>query len=149
MSKPRALNMARVSLLLLLLLLVACGGQKHKEKGLEFRDWYVVKPVAGASNSVAYGTIRNTSPERVILARADFSCATDTALHETITSAGRARMLPLGEVGIDPGATVVFEPGHKHVMLTGLKDTGEQCPTVFSFSLGKIQFSMPLKVREK
>lgn len=141
--------MPRLCALFIVAFILCCGGQKHKEKGLEFRDWFVVKPVAGATGSVAYGRIKNTSAERMILTRAEFDCAGSTALHETIAADGRARMVPLGDIGIEPGATVVFEPGHKHVMLMGLKETGENCTASFSLSQTTVRFGVPVKAREK
>lgn len=141
--------MPRLLKALPLAFMLSCGGQKHVEKGLEFRNWFVVKPVAGATGSVAYGQIKNTSAERMTLAKADFNCAGSTELHETVTADGRARMVPLGEIGLDPGGSVIFEPGHKHIMLMRLKETGENCAAVFTFSQTTVQFNVPVKAREK
>lgn len=130
--------------------LVACTAQKHKEAGLLFRNWYVVKPYVAGGGSVAYGRITNESGQPRTLKGADFTCAAGTALHETTTTGDRVAMSGLSEVVIGIGETVVFEPGHKHIMLTGIKNADDQaCPAAFTLDSGRIQFPVPVKPREK
>lgn len=128
----------------------ACGGQKHSEGGLEFRNWYVVKPIVAGSGSVAYGNIRNKSGLVKTLTAADFACAASTALHETRVIGDRASMSPLSPVEIADGATVDFEPGHKHIMLGPIKaEATESCDVSFTLSGAAIRFKIPVKPREK
>lgn len=130
--------------------LIACAGQKHEEAGLLFKNWYVVKPYVAGGGSVAYGSITNTSTEPVTLKGADFACASGTALHETITTGDRVTMSGMAEAIIAAGGTVVFEPGHKHIMLTGIKNADDpMCSAGFTFHSKKIRFDVPVKPREK
>lgn len=128
----------------------ACSGQKHREGGLLFKNWYVVKPYVAGGGSVAYGMITNESANTQTLKGVDFNCAAGTALHETITTGDRATMSGLPEITIAAGESVVFEPGHKHVMLTGIKNTDERvCPAGFRFDSTRVQFEVPVKPRQK
>jgi copper(I)-binding protein len=146
----RMVSWLPTALLAGLLILFAGCGQRYTEKGLEFRDWYVVKPVVTGSGSVAYGAIRNKSGAAVTLTGADFACAASTSLHETIVTGDRVRMTPLPAMEIQDGAKLAFEPGHKHVMLGALKpETAETCEATFLFGATTAKFKMPVKPREK
>ncbi len=128
----------------------ACSRQKHIENGLEFRDWILVKPRIAGSGTVAYGSIRNTSASARLLKDVELACAESAELHETLTDGGRARMAPLGAPTIAAGETLVFEPGHKHIMVMRSKpDIGEKCDAVFTFDTATARFAMPVREREK
>lgn len=131
------------------LLLGACTQQKHREAGLLFRDWYVVRPVVAGTGSVAYGTITNEGAALQTLQKAVFSCAGGTDLHETLTDGGRARMVPLAAIKLMPGETLVFEPGHKHVMLQKLEMQTDSCEAIFSFDAVNVKLLIPLRDRQK
>lgn len=136
--------------LLLILTLFGCSRQKHWESNLLFRDWYVVKPVAAGLGSVAYGTITNEGISPQILKQAAFGCAASAELHETIETSGRMRMQALPAITLAPGETVVFEPGHKHVMLGQLKVPGdEKCEATLTFEAVSIRFTVPVRERKK
>lgn len=129
---------------------IACSRQKHVENGLEFRDWLVVRPIVPGGGTVAYGSIRNTSALPRTLSKVEFSCAESSDLHETLTDGGRARMVPLGRPVIGPGETLLFEPGHKHVMVMGTKaDLGKTCDAVFTLEAISARFGVPVREREK
>ncbi len=135
---------------LVLFLGTACRGQKHTEQGLEFRGWFVVKPVVAGAGSVAYGEIRNKSGAAKTLTGADFSCAASTTLHETIVTGDRVSMVPLPATEIPDGALLAFEPGHKHVMLGALKPEAQEfCEAKLVFGATAVSFKVPIKPREK
>jgi copper(I)-binding protein len=130
--------------------LMACTGQKHEEAGLLFKSWYVVKPYVAGGGSVAYGKIKNVAGTTRVLKGADFSCANGAALHETVTTGDRVSMTALPEVSLAPGETISFEPGHKHIMLSGIKNAADSdCAAGFIFDSGKVLFQIPVKSREK
>lgn len=130
--------------------LTACSRQKHVENGLEFRDWLVVKPIVAGSGTVAYGSIRNTSASPRTLKKVEFTCAESAELHETLTDGGRARMVPLGTPAVAPRETLLFEPGHKHIMVMHTKpDLAKTCDAVFTFDATTARFAMPVRDREK
>lgn len=135
---------------LALLILAACGSQKHREAGLLFKDWYVVKPVVAGAGSVAYGSITNEGAAPQVLKKVEFACAASADLHETLTDASRARMVSLPSVALAAGETVLFEPGHKHVMLQQLTVPAEEkCAVVFGFETAPVKFSVPVRERKK
>ncbi len=128
----------------------SCSRQKHSEDGLEFRDWLIVKPLVAGAGTVAYGTIRNTSPTPRILQKAEVTCASSAELHETMITGDRARMAPLGTPTIAAGETLVFEPGHKHIMVMGTRpDMGDACEVVLTLDAKPMRFKVPVGPREK
>lgn len=138
------------SAFLAVLLLFSCTGQKHREGGLLFKDWFVVRPVVAGGGSVAYGSIKNESGTVQLLKKAEFSCAGVTELHETITTGDRVRMDSLSTVPIEPGAVVHFEPGHKHVMLPKLTLPADgKCSAIFTFESAAVRFLIPVRERTK
>lgn len=76
---------------------------------------------AGVPMGVAYLSIANNGTEPEVLTGASSPAAASVQFHQTTISEGMARMRPLGEVTIAPGATVKFEPGGIHLMLVDLK----------------------------
>lgn len=147
------MNKAKLSLLgvtCVALAAIGCNRQKHSENGLEFRDWIIVKPVVAGAGTVAYGSIRNTSATPRTLQKVELACAESAELHETLTTGDRARMTPLGTPVIAAGETLVFEPGHKHIMVMRSKpDMGEKCDAVFTFDTTAARFAIPVRDREK
>ncbi|HNN01856.1 MAG TPA: copper chaperone PCu(A)C [Turneriella sp.] len=127
-----------------------CSGQKYTEGGLVFRNWYLVKPVAGATGSVGYGKITNTTASPVTLTAANLACAEKTMLHETRELSGRVTMVHLEAVQLKPAETIEFRPGQKHLMVSGIKgDIGERCDAMFEFAAQKIRFPMPVRERRE
>ncbi|MEM9433619.1 MAG: copper chaperone PCu(A)C [Pseudomonadota bacterium] len=90
---------------------------------------------------VAYLEISNSGTSAVELVGVKTSLAGMTMLHKTETDAnGVARMSHADDIVIEPGATVVLEPGGLHVMLMNLKDNlieGENYPATLVFSDGQ------------
>ncbi len=97
--------------------------------------------------SVAYGTIRNDQSVERHLVSVAFSCADSAELHETMAAAGRVSMQRLDAVIVPAFGSVSFEPGHKHVMVFGLK-TGADCRAKFTFGADEAAFVVPIKARE-
>ena len=75
----------------------------------------------GAKASAVYFIITNTgtAPDRLLGAAS--GAAAQAGLHKSETSGQLMSMTTVAAVAIAPGATVAFEPGGLHVMLTGLK----------------------------
>jgi copper(I)-binding protein len=90
----------------------------------------------GMSTGVAYLSITNSGTETEVLTGASSPAATSVQFHETSISGGMARMRPLTEIVIAPGATVRIEPGAIHLMLIGLKaplEAGKSVPLTLEF----------------
>lgn len=130
-------------------LLAGCGVQKYRERNLLFEDWYVAKPLMAGTSSAAYGSIKNEGNALQILESVSFACAAAAAMHESQTRDNRVQMAELIHVTLAPGAHVVFEPGHKHIMLGNTHATiGERCAATFTFTSGAIAFEMPVRERK-
>lgn len=139
-----------VPVFLAILLLWACGRQKHSEQGLLFNDWYIVKPMVPGGMTTAYGSIRNNRAEPVTLTGVKLACADKTELHETVESAGRMAMLPLTDVVIAAGETASFSPGKKHLMVSRpALPADEQCEATFMTNRATIRFFIPIRQRSE
>jgi copper(I)-binding protein len=97
----------------------------------------------GAQVAGGYLTIENrgTLPDRLISASTD--AAKKVEIHEIATNDGVMTMRPLdGGLIIEPGKTVPFGPGGRHLMFIGLATPlreGEQVPVALAFeSAGKV-----------
>ena len=95
------------------------------------------RPTApGTTIGAAYLVIRNagSAPDR--LAGASSPRAARVEMHESRVEGGMARMRPVAELPIAPGASLRFEPGGRHLMLVGLAGpliAGERLPLVLRF----------------
>lgn len=98
--------------------------------------------------TAAYGSIENTLATPALLKSITFDCAVASEMHETVETQGRVSMQKLGEIAIAAGASVKFEPGHKHVMLMGVRGLEEkQCLGHFIF--GAQAVALEISVNER
>jgi copper(I)-binding protein len=77
----------------------------------------------GATMLAGYATLKNAGDASVVVSGASSAEFGDISLHESVNENGVERMLPLGEVAVAPGTSVVFAPGGKHFMLMDPKRT--------------------------
>ncbi len=107
---------------------------------------------AGAPMGVAYLSITNqgTGPDALIGASSPASSGVQ--FHQTTISEGMARMRPLGEIEIPPGATVKIEPGGFHLMLVALKAplaAGKSVPLTLQFlRAGSVTVELSIEARD-
>lgn len=71
--------------------------------------------------TAAYFTVPNAGPDTLRLVAVEVDAAERAAFHETIDSAGTARMVPRDTVTIAPGDSAVLAPRGLHVMVHGLR----------------------------
>jgi periplasmic copper chaperone A len=91
---------------------------------------------AGMPMGVAYLSITNNGKDPDVLLAASTPAAAQVEIHQTTIAQGMARMRPLGQVPIAPGATVNIEPGGIHLMLVDLKaplELGRSVPLELQF----------------
>ncbi|GAB4426311.1 MAG: hypothetical protein OHK0011_07810 [Turneriella sp.] len=139
---------ARILAFFILLLFAACGRGQHSENGLVFGGWYIVKPVVDRGMATAYGQITNVQSETKVLTTVAIDCADKVELHETVESAGRVSMLGLADVTLPAGATISFQPGGKHLMISGFKSpTSGKCEATFTVAGRPIRFAIPVRAR--
>jgi copper(I)-binding protein len=108
---------------------------------------------AGVSVGVAYLSVTNNGAQPEVLTGASSPAAASVQFHETTISEGMARMRPLSEVTIPPGATVKLEPGAAHLMLVDLKaplEPGKSVPLTLQFrNAGKITVQLAVDARNE
>src|SRR5262245_27163594 len=107
---------------------------------------------AGAPMGVAYLSITNNGTTPDALIGASSPVASGVEFHQTTISEGMARMRPLSEVVIAPGATVKVEPGGIHLMLVNLRkpfELGRNVPLVLEFRVaGRIDVELSIESRD-
>jgi iron complex outermembrane receptor protein len=107
---------------------------------------------AGVPMGVAYLSITNHGTERDALIGASSPASSGVQFHQTTISEGMARMRPLGEIEIEPGATVKIEPGGFHLMLVALKAplaAGKSVPLTLQFMrAGSITVELSIEARD-
>lgn len=125
----------RRTLLLLpaLATLAACGSSASVDRLTVDDAWARTTP-PGATNGVVYFTITSPADVAITDVLVDAAVAAAAELHETMGGGtaspmanmpemaedGEMEMVPVDSVAIAADDTVAFEPGGKHVMLTGL-----------------------------
>ena len=91
--------------------------------------------VSNATVAAAYFTITdNARPDRLI--GVSTPVAASAQLHETINDNGIMKMRPISTLALNPGKSVTFAPGGKHVMLMELKSplkAGDSFPMILTF----------------
>lgn len=104
--------------LMALALLTLAASQTALAAGrLEVRGAWIRTAPPGAMMLAGYATLRNIGDAPLTVTGAGSEAFGDVSLHETVEADGIARMKALGDVEIAPGASVVFAPGGKHLML--------------------------------
>lgn len=107
---------------------------------------------AGMPMGVAYLSITNNGSEAETLISASSPAAASVQFHQTTIADGMARMRPLAEITVAPGATVKIEPGGIHLMLVDLKaplEPGKLVPLTLVFrKAGAITVQLAIEARD-
>jgi len=90
---------------------------------VEISDLRVNEPILGQSVSAGYLTFSNSSEEAVTLLGVEANFANRVEMHQTMNMNGMNQMRPLPSVVIEPGNSVIFEPGGRHLMIMGVDKT--------------------------
>jgi len=111
------------------------------------------RPTApGMPLGAAYLSITNNGKYADALVAASSPAAARVEFHQTTLADGMARMRPLTEIAIAPGATVKIEPGGIHVMLADLKaplEPGKPVPLELEFRVaGKLTVELSIEARD-
>ena len=100
---------------------LASAHDDHKIKATIEGAW-ARETTASARNGAAYLTLKYLGEEKAVLTGAATDRAMMVMLHNTVEEDGVARMREAGDITLDPGAEIVFQPGGRHFMLMGLKE---------------------------
>lgn len=112
--------------------------------GLSVSDARLVLPVVKGNPGAAYFTVTNASNAATSLAAVHIDGVGKTEMHET----KNGTMSALNWVEIDPGETVSFAPGGKHVMAFDIAETvaaGGKAELTLTFSGGD-KVSAPIAI---
>jgi copper(I)-binding protein len=106
----------------------------------------------GMPMGVAYLSITNHGKDADALVGASTPAAARVEMHESSIVDGMARMRPVSEVAIAPGATVDIRPGGIHLMLVDLKSAlarGTTVPLVLEFRhAGTLTVQLEVEARD-
>ncbi|HMB25551.1 MAG TPA: copper chaperone PCu(A)C, partial [Anaerolineales bacterium] len=105
-----------VSVLTMLFLLSACGG----EKGMEAHEAWT-RPAAQGGNGAVYFAFHNHSSKADELIGASTDVAEAVEIHESSMNGDVMEMKQVKSVPLEAYADIEFEPGGLHVMLINLK----------------------------
>jgi copper(I)-binding protein len=88
--------------------------------GIALSNAQVRLPAVSGRPGVAYFTVSQASGTPHAIAAVDVAMVGRTEMHETMKSGEASTMAPLTSVPVEPGQSVEFAPGGKHVMLFDL-----------------------------
>lgn len=105
------------------LMISACGEGASEDAAvadpIEVTGARIVLAAVPGNPAAGYFTLRNGGKDAVVLRRAAIAGAADVQLHETMEYNREMVMGEMMPLIINPGTTVTFEPGGKHLMVMG------------------------------
>lgn len=90
------------------------------KKGLTIEDAHLVLPAVSGGDGAAYFKVNNGTDGDVKIVTIDVQGANMAMMHETLETGGHSTMQMLGSLTVPAHGSVAFEPGHKHVMVSGI-----------------------------
>lgn len=109
----------RISILLLAMLLSACGAP---EAPLVISELEITKPMPGMKMSAGFLVITNQTNETARITRVTSPQFEAVEIHETTIADGISRMRELEALEVPGQSSVVLERGGKHLMLMRPRD---------------------------
>jgi copper(I)-binding protein len=135
-----------------LLLIGVAPAQQAQTSSLVIDHAWSRATAPGMPMGVAYLSITNHGNVADALVGASTPAAARVEMHETSMVDGVARMRPLSEIVIAPGATVKIAPGGIHLMLVDLEaalERGKTVPLVLEFRhAGKVTVQLAIEARD-
>lgn len=114
------MNSLKILSLLALLTLAILSGCSPKPD-IEIQDpWLRLMP-EGVKSTAGFVTIKNNTDSPIVLEDVSLDWAKHAMLHESKVVDGMAKMQHLDELVIEN--ELVFQPGAKHIMIMGVKET--------------------------
>ena len=86
-------------------------------------DITITRPLPGTSMSAGYFVLQNNGSSEVFVTAIDSPQFARVDMHETVIENDVSRMRGIDELRIEPGQSVNFEPGGKHLMLMQAQDS--------------------------
>ncbi len=107
--------------LVVMMMLAAISAASHACEGLDVTDAWIREPPPGADVLAGYATFHNAGKAPITIEGAHSSDFGSVDIHRMSMENGTMRMRAEPQVLLEPDATVEFEPGGLHLMLTGPK----------------------------
>lgn len=98
-------------------LAVACSAPEGP--ALTISNVVLLEALPGTQMSVGYMTLENNSNQPIAIDRITSPQFASVEMHETLIEDDVARMASLTSLVIDPGSSLQFERGGKHLMMSG------------------------------
>ena len=131
------------------MLCVACG---PAGPSLTATDIEAVAPLPGRTFAAAYLTLHNQGADSLTISHVSSTHFDKVEIHESQVVNDVVRMRKLDSLIIDPGMSVKFEAGGKHLMLIDPKvglDVGDSITLHFEYdNEGMLIISAPLRKRQ-
>lgn len=135
-----------ISLLLSSLLLYACDraptGQEPETVAtapevLSLSNAQVMQVLPGKNVTSGYFELHNNLPKAVELVGASSTAVRSIEMHEIVQDGDNVSMRRLSSVIVEPGSTLQFARGAKHLMLFGATDLPESIAITLKFADGR------------
>ncbi|HUQ13453.1 MAG TPA: copper chaperone PCu(A)C [Novosphingobium sp.] len=117
----------------------AVGTLPDNPTGITVTDAKVQLPVVAGRPGVAYFTVSQANGAPRTIVAVEVAGAGRAEMHETMDNGGMSSMKPVARVPIEPGNSVEFAPGGRHVMLFGIDPklrAGGETEIIVSFAEG-------------
>lgn len=88
-------------------------------------DLRITRPLPGTSMSAGYFTLQNNGDSELVVTAIDSPQFSRVDMHETVIENDVSRMRAVDELRVAAGERVRFQPGGRHLMLTGATGTLE------------------------
>jgi len=118
----------RASVLLLVLLLAACG---TPQPPLVVSELEVTKPLPGRHMAAGYLVLTNNTDDNLRITRVASPQFGSVEIHETTINEGVSRMRKLEELAVPAHGSVTLRRGGKHLMLMRPNDLGNSITLQF------------------
>ncbi len=108
--------------------ITACNQQTSTHKvsnaksGITISDARLVLPAVTGNPAAAYFSVNNETDQPAKILTVDVGGAGMAMMHETLNMGARSTMQDLSNTVVPAHQSLVFSPGGKHVMVTGLTD---------------------------
>jgi copper(I)-binding protein len=106
---------------------------------LVVQNAWIRKPPPGVDTAAVYFTLKNPSPQAVVIVGISSPVAAHAMVHETSTVDGQSRMRMRDRVTVPGGTSRAFAPEGLHVMLSGLSkalEVGDEVPLTLELDHG-------------
>ena len=118
----------RITLLLLALLVAACGAP---EPPLIVSELEITKPMPGRHMSAGFLVLTNNTDDTLRITGVRSPQFASVEIHETSVTDGISRMRELEELAVPPRGRVTLERGGKHLMLMRPEELGDSVTLQF------------------